>query len=148
MVEEKSEGSKEVKKKNTAIGCGVVILVIVGIAVILGTCLLDGNSTSTPTTPTIPTPASCPTVVYEVTGSASYASVTLNNSEGGTEQYSKVAIPWSYTDNSFADNFLYISAQNQGDSGTVTVKIYVDGAQFKTSSSSGAYVIATASGSK
>ena len=149
MVEEKSEESKKVNKKQTAIGCGVLLAIIILISVVIGTCLI-GDSTDTRTPDFIPdsTPVSYPTVVYVVSGSASYASVTLNNGEGGTEQYGKVAIPWSYTDPSFADNFLYISAQNQGDRGTVTVKIYVDGVLFKTSSSSGAYVIATASGSK
>ena len=41
--------------------------------------------------------------------------------------------------------FLYVSAQNQNNSGSVTTKIYVDGKQKKESTSSGAYVIATSS---
>jgi hypothetical protein len=42
------------------------------------------------------------------------------------------------------DEFVYISAQNNQDN--VTVKIIVDGDTFKESTSTGAYVIATASG--
>jgi hypothetical protein len=118
------------------------------ISVILAAMLLSACATpaTTPELAPTPTPVSYPTVVYEITGSARSASVTLANRSGGTEQYGNVSIPWSYTDKSFSERFLYVSAQNQGDRGTITVSIYVNGKLFKTSSSSGAYVIATASG--
>jgi len=86
-------------------------------------------------------------VVYEITGTAEIVNVTLANATGGTEQCS-VHIPRRFLYSSFTDSFLYISAQNQGEYGTVTVSIYINGELFKTSSSSGAYVIATASGSR
>jgi hypothetical protein len=89
-----------------------------------------------------------PAVIYEITGTATKVDVTLANASGGTEQYSNVSLPKKYTYNSFSDSFLYVSAQNQGESGSVTVSIYVNGKLFKTSRSSGAYVIADASGSK
>ena len=88
------------------------------------------------------------TVQYKITGSASLVDVTLNNSTGGTEQYDNVPVPKIYSYKYFEDWFLYISAQNQGQTGTVTVSIYYKDNLFKTSTSSGAYVIATASGSK
>jgi len=87
-------------------------------------------------------------VEYEISGTASSVNVTLNNSTGGTEQYSTVLLPKKYSYTTFSDSFLYISAQNNGSSGSVTVKIFLYGKLFKTSTSSGAYVIATASGSK
>ena len=43
-------------------------------------------------------------------------------------------------------DFVYLSAQNNGDYGYITVEIYVNGMLFKSSSSTGGYVIATASG--
>jgi hypothetical protein len=89
-----------------------------------------------------------PEVLYRITGTASSVDVTLSNATGGTEQYSNVYLPKEYSYYSFSDDFVYISAQNQGEYGTVTVSIYVNGNLFKTSTSSGAYVIATASGSK
>lgn len=89
-----------------------------------------------------------PYIIYEITGTADEVDVTLNNTTGGTEQYTNVSVPVKYIYYSFSDWFLYISAQNQGESESVTVSIYVDGELFKTSSSSGAYVIATASGSR
>jgi len=88
------------------------------------------------------------TIQYKITGTASLVDITLNNSSGGTEQYSNVPVPKTYSYKYFEDSFLYISAQNQGQSGTVTASIYYKDKLFKTSTSSGAYVIATASGSK
>jgi uncharacterized repeat protein (TIGR02543 family) len=89
-----------------------------------------------------------PEVIYKITGTASRVNVTLSNATGGTEQYTNVPLPKEYSYDSFSDDFVYISAQNQGAYGTVTVSIYVNGDLFKTSTSSGAYVIATASGLK
>jgi len=94
------------------------------------------------------TSSEIPEVMYEITGSAERVFVTLSNPTGGTEQHDYVYLPYRYAFTSFPESFVYISAQNQGDSGTVTVSIYVNGKRFKTSSSSGAYVIATASGLK
>lgn len=88
------------------------------------------------------------TVTYKVTGTATSASLTSENSGGGTEQISDAYIPWETTYYTMqTGDFVYISAQNNGEYGSVTSEIYVDGALFKTSTSSGAYVIATTSGS-
>ncbi|MBL7087099.1 MAG: hypothetical protein ISS28_08435 [Candidatus Cloacimonetes bacterium] len=86
-------------------------------------------------------------VEYKVTGTASRVDVTYENEGGGTSQESNVSVPWTYSFTGEPGDFVYISAQNQGQSGSVTVTIYTDGDKFKTSTSSGAYVIATASGS-
>ena len=86
-------------------------------------------------------------VEYKVTGTASEVDVTYENEDGGTSQQSNVSVPWSYSFTGDPGDFVYISAQNQGESGSVTVTIYTDGDKFKSSTSSGAYVIATASGS-
>lgn len=84
------------------------------------------------------------TIKYEVSGTAKTVSITMNNATGGTEQFSEVPTPWSETFK-MKSGFLYISAQNQTSSGTVTVKIYVDGKVTQQSTSEGEYVIATAS---
>jgi hypothetical protein len=88
-----------------------------------------------------------PEVEYRVTGTALTVDLTIENSNGGTSQYSDEPLPWSYSYTGRSDDFVYVSAQNQGDTGTVTATIYIDGDVYKTSTSSGAYVIATASGS-
>lgn len=85
---------------------------------------------------------------YEITGTATSVSVTLNNPSGNTEQYNPVLVPHTYSYKSFPDDFYYISAQNQNSSGSVTVSIYQKGKLIERASSEGAYVIATASGSK
>jgi len=86
-------------------------------------------------------------VKYEVTGTAKTVFVTYVNESGGTSQESNVSLPWSYTFTAKPGDFVYISAQNEGETGSVTVTIYKNGSIFKTSTSSGAYVIAEASGS-
>ncbi len=84
-------------------------------------------------------------VEYKISGTATSVNVTLSNSSGGTEQYSDVDLPKNYSYSFFFDNFLYISAQNNGSSGTVDVKCYYQGILKNSAHSEGAYVIATAS---
>lgn len=87
-------------------------------------------------------------VVYEISGvGTNRASITYSDAAGGTRQ-STVQLPHGiHISGVSAGDFLYISAQNDNASGTVTVEILVDGRSFRRSQSSGAYVIATASGS-
>ena len=86
-------------------------------------------------------------VRYEVTGTAALVDITIENSSGGTSQYSDVAPPWAYDFSAMVDDFIYVSAQNATSTGSVTATIKIDGDVYKSSTSSGAYVIATASGS-
>jgi len=114
-----------------------------------GICFVNGSKVaSVAITDYELTAGTAPSVIYEITGSADTVDVTLNNATGGTSQYSDVDVPHKYAYSYFSDDFLYISAQNQGEYGSVTVKIYLNGALYKSSTSSGSYVIATASGSK
>jgi hypothetical protein len=85
-------------------------------------------------------------VEYKITGSANSVDVTYTNRDGGTSQESNVGVPWTKSFNIDCEEFLYISAQNQGSSGSVTARINVDGKKYKESTSTGAYVIASASG--
>jgi hypothetical protein len=83
-------------------------------------------------------------VTYQVTGSATDASLTYENGGGGTSQ-EKVTLPWSQTVKAPESGFLYISAQNEHDYGDITCTITVDGKVIKTSTSTGAYTIASCS---
>lgn len=85
-------------------------------------------------------------IEYRVTGTASRVSLTYQNGSGGTEQ-KDVALPFNTSFTTASGSFLYLSAQNNGDRGTVICTISVDGAVFKTSTSDGAYKIAGCSGS-
>jgi len=90
-------------------------------------------------------------VEYKVSCTTGLVDLTIENKDGGVSQFDDMATPWSYSfevDNpEYGYFFVYVSAQNQQSSGTVTAQIYVDNSLYKTSTSTGAYVIATASGS-
>ncbi|MGR3218814.1 MAG: hypothetical protein ACUZ8H_03220 [Candidatus Anammoxibacter sp.] len=86
-------------------------------------------------------------VQYVIGGSSGLYDITYENSNGGTSQESNVGNSWFYSFSGGSGDFVYISAQNQNSSGSVTVTIKKGGTIYKTSTSSGAYVIATASGS-
>ncbi|HEV8674946.1 MAG TPA: MmpS family transport accessory protein [Methylomirabilota bacterium] len=83
-------------------------------------------------------------VTYKVTGNAGAAKLTYRNAEGGTVQTS-VRIPWETSFDAKGGSFLYVSAQNQGTTGSVTCEILLEGETRTTSTSSGAYVIAECS---
>jgi hypothetical protein len=91
------------------------------------------------------------TVKYEITGTASKVNITMSDGDGNTKQYSNVSVPWTKTFSVKIEKngyfFAYVSAQNQEGSGSISAKIYKNDVLFKSSSSNGAYVIATASGS-
>jgi len=116
-----------------------IVILVLFIALLLSSCFLDTETTKT--------------IKYEVTGTANTASITMRNKDGNTEQISSVTIPWETTFSvklnleGYDAFFAYISAQNNGQTGSVTSKIFVNGNEFQTATSSGAYVIATASGS-
>ena len=102
------------------------------------------GSTSTPIG-TISQNGSLYDVKYTVSGSATAASLTYQNGQGGTAQ-EDVSLPWEKTYQLLKGDFLYISAQNKADSGSITTNISVNGVNFKTTTSIGAFVIATSSG--
>jgi hypothetical protein len=83
-------------------------------------------------------------VEYTVDGTARSASLTYQNEQGGGEQET-VRLPWHAVFTVRRGQFLYISAQNQGESGDVTTQIKINGHVVKTATSRGAYTIATVS---
>ncbi len=83
---------------------------------------------------------------YEVSGSAGKYDITCEGAPNGTVQYSNVGNGWWYKWTQTGTRWLYMSAQNQTGYGTVTVKIIKDGKVIAQQTSSGAYVIASISG--
>jgi hypothetical protein len=81
---------------------------------------------------------------YEISGTASKVFVTMYTPSGSIEQHDSVYLPRTYNYSTYDYWFSSISAQNLGDSGSVTVKIIVDGVVVKQATSTGAYVIAMA----
>lgn len=84
-------------------------------------------------------------VIYEVNVLYGEARITKNLA-GSTSQTSTTKGSYTFSSIAKDDDFLYLSAQKEGSSGMVTVKIIVDGKVFKQATSSAAYGIATASG--
>jgi hypothetical protein len=87
---------------------------------------------------------------YEVSGTASHVSVAFSDDTGSLESYSDVQVPWTY---SFSKDNIYsfsasISAQNLGNSGSITVKIYKNDKCVKTANSEGPFCVASAFYSK
>jgi hypothetical protein len=84
-------------------------------------------------------------VVYMVSGTAAKADLTYRDDMNVTKQET-VSLPWSRSFKFKVDDFMYIAAQNDTNTGSVTSEIRINGAVFKTESKSGAYVISTATG--
>ena len=85
-------------------------------------------------------------VTYKVFGKgASKASLTLETPDGTSQQ--DVHLPWQQSYTFAPGSFVYLSAQNQSDSGCITAQIVVEGKTWKEVESCGAYVIASVSGS-
>lgn len=128
----------------------IVLAVMVGAVVLTSPSKSSGGSDTSAPSSDGPSPIANiinpqHSVTYKVTGSARSVDVTYQNGTGGTEQKSHVVVPWSQTFQSNSGAYLYLSAQNQGDSGDLTTEIDVDGVPRKTANASGAYVIASAS---
>lgn len=87
------------------------------------------------------------TVRYEVTCSPSGFDITYENSSGNTEQKTVSSGSWSISFTGNQGDFVYISAQAGNENTSITAKIYYQGEIIEQASSSGDYVIATASGS-
>jgi hypothetical protein len=137
---------------------GIIIALVVGLVVWRGVSNAgDDDGGGGGTRDTVATRSgSCPVgrleVKYFLTGSASSASITIET-PGGTSQQAGVDVPLATKSGErgltqcFAPgSFVYISAQNDGDSGSIGCSIEVDGVTIAQTSSSGAYVIASCDG--
>lgn len=114
-----------------AVAIGLVVLFIIG------TVLASLRSTKT--------------VVYLVDGTARNAMVTITTPSGITQL--DASLPLSRTDGTGGASYsfrpgsaVYISAQNQGEGRSVTCHIRVNGVEISVNTASGAYTIATCSG--
>ena len=86
-----------------------------------------------------------PEVTYKVSGKNTLkASLTLETPDGTSQQEAR--LPWQKSYDFTQGSFVYLSAQNQSDSGCITVQIILRGKTWKEVESCGAYVIASASG--
>jgi len=117
--------------------------------------LVGCSSTDSTTNPTASpsTDTGGHSIEYQVTGSASTVSLTYGHagcntatSNCNSTAIDNVTLPWTLNLTANSGDFVYVSARNNGDSGTVVATILEDGNVFHISSSSGAHTTADASG--
>jgi len=85
----------------------------------------------------------CEDVRYIVEGTADSVSITVVVPGGATEQRDSVSVPYRNATGCFTPGqFTYISAQNDGETGTVGCRIERDGVTVAEESLGGAFVIA------
>jgi hypothetical protein len=132
-----------IKKKTRAVlwGCLTLIAVVIWVPIIVLEVILPrmGSLTSDPQGVDY-------FVTYVVDGTVREAGVTYQNDQGGSQQET-VQIPWQKSFRMARGSFLYISARNQGSFGCISVRITINGTEFKRSDGKGGYTIASASGS-
>jgi hypothetical protein len=118
-------------------GAAVVSLVVLGGFLWIPYSVFFGGSATT----SVPY-----SVTYYVEGTTSTASLTYENAQGEAQQ-EKVRVPWQTSFKTKRGSFLYLSAKNEESYGDVTVRITVDGKEFKRDDAKGEYTIANTSGS-
>jgi hypothetical protein len=154
VAEEKAAGTyvKQVGKpspkatNSNATGCLAIAALIVMVALAVWIFGSGNGGSGGNYIPLVTSPPRLVTVVYKVGGTASRASLTIENESGGTEQFT-VSIPWTKSFQVSPGSFVYVSAQNEGDHGSVTCTITSNGVIVQSANSTGAYVIAGCSGS-
>lgn len=121
----------------------------VAAVLLLTGCTSSGLSSSAPTVPDVPTSHA---IVYYIGGARTTANLTLTI-HGQQSQQNDVDVPLHNKNGAYglrfdADpgEFLYVSAQNQGD-GTITCRIAEDGLTIVSNESSGEFAIVTCDGS-
>ena len=66
-------------------------------------------------------------VEYRISGTAASVDVLLSNEDGIARKYDSVQLPKVYKYNDFTNNLLFVSAENNGTTGTVKIEIYLNG---------------------
>jgi Mycobacterium membrane protein len=129
---------------------GKWIALLGGLVVVAGCGSSGGSAASVPASAYTPTTH---TVIYEADGSAESADYTLRSPDGGTQQggfdlpMRDVTGRKGLVSTGFSSgDFVYLSVQNQGEIGSLTCRITVDGVVISENTSTGAYAIATCQG--
>ncbi len=133
------------KKRVRGLGALIVGVLVVILAVSCSTTGGGGSSGDSGTSNT--DSSSSHAVVYSVSGSAASASVDYVKDDNLGQAQQDITLPWSTTVDMGAGLIgASLEVQNKGATGSVTCKITENGKVVSTTTSSGAYVIATCSG--
>lgn len=82
-------------------------------------------------------------ITYRISGTARTVDLTYRNANDSTDQQQNKSIPWKMSFTAYRGQSLYVSAQNLGETGTVTCELVVDGVVVKAAESSGPQVVVT-----
>ena len=124
---------------------GALFLTVFGLLCISTMVDVANTPTGGRTRSTTPRQPIVRTVKYEVRGTKEQM-ITYKNASGGTAQVETYRTPWTHEFKAYPGTFVYLSSQAQVAYGYVKTNIYVDTVLWKTSTSSGSYVIASVSG--
>ena len=86
-------------------------------------------------------------IIYRVTGSATSAQLTLQNSSGTTEQFDEVRVPWQRRFLGRRMQLVFVSAQSRQARELIRCEILVNGVLVDEDSSRGRDAVATCSAS-
>jgi hypothetical protein len=144
-IEQKTEQPEQEQKSSN----GMNFLILLGL-IAIGAFIYLGRNPSPSEPLALPTPTNIviimpPRIVYLVDGTTPIASLTYRNRTGGTEQIT-VRTPWEFSFEAAPGEFLYLSAQNETDSGYITCKITNKGEGVASAKSTAPYGIASCSG--
>lgn len=132
-----------------------IVLGAIAAVALIGLTILNQQREQSSDLPSVPVRQAASTVLYEVEGSATSVSITVETPTG-TSQAKERAVPLTTEDSTVGNRglsfqfksgaFVYISAQNEGETGTVICRITVDGVVVSENTADGAYAIATCKG--
>lgn len=130
-------------------GCSSILFVLLLVGYFLTGPILDTNDLVNDMRESVVGTETAAThqVTYKVTGTARAAGLTFTSPDGSTNQIDAVDIPWEWANLTFdTGSHAYLSAQNAGETGSLTAEIWLDGHLWKRGDAAGAYTIAGVSG--
>lgn len=135
----KTRSSK--KRSSCLIWVLLIVLLAAGFTFLM-VYLTSGSSSSYRSSSSFPFGRSSSTyeAQYKLGGTAEEVALTFKNAQGDTERMT-VSLPWEKSMTVKTRDFLYLSAQIQGDTGTVNCEIWLDDVKWKSAEAEGAYAV-------
>ena len=103
--------------------------------------------TSCGATPAAQSTSAMYSIIYRVTGAATSAQLTVQNSSGTTEQFDEVRVPWQTEFIGRRMQLVFVSAQSQQERELIGCEIVVNGVLVDEDTSRGRDAVATCSAS-
>jgi hypothetical protein len=124
---------------------GLAGILLAAAVVLAAGCGSASQLQATPEATPLPVDTYPETVIYRVYGDAYLADITMQVPTG-TRQVANIELPAEETWLMPSGAFVYVSAQNNDESGSITCEIVVDGKVISRNTSEGGYTIASCQG--